>query len=84
MQGAKYAGLYGIQTLVILMTGREKEAARGIKGGNMKPSDVQGGSVCIICGKPSKQRICDSCRAKVEAEAINYKLKAVKPDKQPD
>ena len=50
----------------------------------MKPSDVQHKSVCIMCGKPSTQRICESCRAKVEAEAINHKLKSIKPDNQPD
>ena len=70
--------------MVILTTGREKDTAWGIEGGNMKPSHVQGGSVCIICGKPSKQRICESCRAKVEAEAIHKKLEANKPDKQAD
>jgi hypothetical protein len=50
----------------------------------MKRSDVQYDSVCIMCGKPSKQRICESCRLKVEAEAIHRKLEAIKPDKQPD
>jgi len=62
----------------------EKEAAWGIKGGNVKRSDVRHGLVCIMCGKPSKQRICESCRVKVEAEAIHQKLQAVKQDKQPD
>jgi len=50
----------------------------------VKRSDVRHGSVCIMCGKPSKQRICESCRVKVEAEAIHQKLQAVKQDKQPD
>ena len=50
----------------------------------MKPSDVEYDSACMMCGKPSKQRICESCRVKVEAEAIHGKLKAIKPDKQPD
>ena len=50
----------------------------------MKPSDVKYDSACIMCGKPSKQRICESCRVKVEAEAIHKKLKSDKPDKQPD
>ena len=50
----------------------------------MKRSDVQYGSVCMMCGKPSKQRICESCSVKIEAEAIHKKLKSDKPDKQPD
>jgi hypothetical protein len=50
----------------------------------MKQSDVQYDSVCIMCGTQSKQRICESCRIKVEAEAIHKKLEAIKPDKQPD
>ena len=50
----------------------------------MKRSDVQYGSVCIMCGKPSNQRICESCKVRIEAEAIHKKLKADKPDKQPD
>jgi hypothetical protein len=50
----------------------------------MKRSDVRRGSICMMCGKPSMQRICESCRVKVEAEAIHKKLKADKPDKQPD
>ena len=62
----------------------EKETAWGIKGGIVKRSDVRHGSVCIMCGKPSKQRICESCRVKVEAEAIQQKLKAVRPDKRSD
>ena len=62
----------------LLITWRQK------KGGSVKRSDVRHGSVCIMCGKPSKQRICESCRVKVEAEAIQQKLKAVKQAKQPD
>ena len=50
----------------------------------MKQSDVRRGSVCIMCGKPSKQRICDTCRVKVEAEAIHHKLESDKPNKRPD
>ena len=49
----------------------------------MKRSDVRDGSVCIMCGKPSKQRICESCKVKVEAEAIHHKLEAEKSDKGP-
>ena len=50
----------------------------------MKRSDTQYGSVCMMCGKPSKQRICESCSLKVDVEAIHKKLEAIKPDKQPD
>jgi hypothetical protein len=50
----------------------------------MKRSDVRSDSVCTMCGKPSKQRICKSCSLKVEAEAIHKKLKSDEPDKQPD
>jgi hypothetical protein len=50
----------------------------------MNGSDVQYGLVCLICGKPSKQRICEPCRHKVDAEAIHEKLEADKPDKQSD
>ena len=50
----------------------------------MKRLGVQSGSVCMMCGKPSNQRICESCCAKIEAEAIHKKLKSDKPDKQPD
>jgi hypothetical protein len=48
----------------------------------VKRLDVRRGSVCIMCGKPSKQRICESCRVKVEAEAIHHKLEADKSDKR--
>ena len=50
----------------------------------MKRSGVQSDSVCMMCGKPSNQRICESCSVKIKAEAIHKKLKADKPDKQPD
>jgi hypothetical protein len=50
----------------------------------MKRSDVQHGSVCIMCGKPSKERICESCRVKVEAEAIHHKLEIDKSGKRPE
>ena len=50
----------------------------------MKQSHVQSGSVCMMCGKPSKQGICESCRVKVEAEAIRQKLETIKAGKKPD
>jgi len=49
----------------------------------MKRSGVRRGSVCIMCGKPSQQCICDSCRMTVEAEAIHHKLETDKLDKRP-
>jgi hypothetical protein len=42
----------------------------------MKRSDGRHGSVCIMCGKASKQPICESCR--VEAEAIHKKVESDK------
>jgi alkyl hydroperoxide reductase subunit AhpF len=30
---------------------------------------------CVICGQPSPDMICDSCKAKIQAEAINHKRK---------
>ena len=50
----------------------------------MKRTENRRDSVCIMCGKPSKQRICETCRVKVEAEAIHHKLEADKSDKRPD
>jgi hypothetical protein len=44
----------------------------------MKRSDVRCSSVCIMCGKASKQLICESCRVKVEAEAIHKKVESDK------
>ena len=49
----------------------------------MKRSEVRRGSVCMMCGRPSKQPICDACRVKVEAEAIHHKLETDKPGKRP-
>jgi hypothetical protein len=50
----------------------------------VKGSEVRRGSVCAMCGKPSKQRICEACRVKVEAEAVHHKLEADKSGKRPD
>ena len=44
----------------------------------MKRSDVRCSSVCIMCGKASKRPICESCRVKVEAEAIHKKVESDK------
>jgi hypothetical protein len=49
----------------------------------VKRSDVRRGSVCMMCGRPSKQRICETCRVKIEAEAIHHKLETDKSDKRP-
>jgi hypothetical protein len=48
----------------------------------VKRSDVRRSSVCMMCGRPSKQRICETCRVKVEAEAIHHKLETDKSDKR--
>ena len=50
----------------------------------MKRSDIRRGPVCIICGKPSQKRICESCTVMVEAEAIHHKLESAKSEKHPD
>lgn len=50
----------------------------------MKRSDGRHGSACMMCGKPSKRPICESCSRKVDAEAIHKKLEAGKPDKLAD
>jgi hypothetical protein len=30
---------------------------------------------CVVCGQPSSDSICDSCKAKIQAEAVNHKQK---------
>ena len=47
-------------------------------------SDIRRGPVCMICGKPSPKRICESCAVKIEAEAIHHKLESAKSGKHPD
>lgn len=34
--------------------------------------------VCIVCGKPSKQTICERCEANIQAEAVDKKSKIEK------
>jgi hypothetical protein len=36
---------------------------------------VEKKKVCMICGKPSEVSICDSCKAKIQGEAIDRKQK---------
>jgi hypothetical protein len=62
----------------------EKDGAWDIKGGIVKRSEAPRGSVCTMCGKPSRQRICEICRLKVEAEAIHRKLETDKAGKRPE
>jgi len=50
----------------------------------MKRPENRGGSVCIMCGKPSQQQICEACKIKVEAAAIRHKLEVDKSDKRPN
>jgi hypothetical protein len=33
---------------------------------------------CLVCGNPSPETICASCKAKIQAEAINHKIKGEK------
>jgi hypothetical protein len=49
----------------------------------VKRSEARRGSVCTMCGKLSRQRICETCMAKVEAEAIHHKLETNKSGKRP-
>jgi hypothetical protein len=62
----------------------EKDGAWDIKGGIVKRSEARRGSVCTMCGKPSRQRICEACRVKLEAEAIHHKLETDKAGKRPE
>ena len=48
----------------------------------MKRSEERRHSVCMLCGKPSKQRICEACKSKVQAEAIQHKLQTDKSGKR--
>lgn len=50
----------------------------------MKRSGIRNSPVCMMCGKPSNQSICESCRVKAEAEAIHHKLVTDKSDRRPD
>ena len=34
--------------------------------------------VCTVCGKPSNQTICESCKAHIQAEAVGEKKKSEK------
>lgn len=34
--------------------------------------------VCMVCGKPSEVSICDSCKARIQGEAIEKKQKMEK------
>ena len=54
------------------------------QGGFVKRKEARRSSVCIVCGEPSKQRICETCKIKVEAEAIQQKLQTAKSGKRSD
>ncbi len=47
----------------------------------MKQSKPRRQSVCMICGKPSKDMICDPCKAKVRGETLHKKLEEEKGGK---
>jgi hypothetical protein len=40
-------------------------------GGNM----MEKKRVCMICGKPSEVSICDTCKARIQGEALEKKQK---------
>ena len=54
------------------------------KGGIVKRSEARRSSVCMLCGKPSRQRICEMCKSKVEADALPHKLQTDKSGKGPN
>lgn len=37
--------------------------------------------ICLICGKKSQEDICDTCKDKIQAEAVNKKKKIEKEEK---
>jgi hypothetical protein len=57
-----------------VLTGYAEPAGAGSKGGVMKRVRVRRQGVCMLCGKASKERICDPCKAKLRAEALYKKL----------
>ncbi len=40
----------------------------------MKPTKAPHRKVCMICGKPSGERICEPCKSKLQAESLHKKL----------
>jgi hypothetical protein len=48
--------------------------AEGLKTGSDKR--------CLVCGNPSSETICVNCKAKIQAEAVNHKLKGEKLSRQ--
>jgi hypothetical protein len=49
-------------------------------GGDM----IEKKKVCMICGRPSEVSICDSCKAKVQGEAIDKKQKIEREVRTPE
>lgn len=47
----------------------------------MKHSGSRHREVCMICGKPSKESICEACKSKVQGEAFHKKIGAEKKGK---
>lgn len=37
----------------------------------MKPPSTHRRHVCMLCGKPSKESICASCKSKVQGESLH-------------
>lgn len=47
----------------------------------MKAKGSHRRGVCMLCGKPSKQSICDACKSKVQGETLRKKLQTEKAGK---
>jgi hypothetical protein len=46
-----------------------------------KENKLQKTPLCLICGKKSKESICEFCQNKIQAEAFYKKKKEEKPEK---
>lgn len=38
--------------------------------------------VCMLCGKPSKESICQQCKSKVQGEHVRKQIQSVKTGKR--
>ncbi len=46
-----------------------------------KEKKQKNSTFCLICGKKSKDSICETCQNKIQAEAFYKKKKEEKPEK---
>lgn len=44
----------------------------------MKQAKPRAKEVCMICGKPSKESICEPCKSKIQAENLERKRESEK------